>query len=283
MTLWGSQMKNDVTKIVLAGEGGQGIQTIAKILSSALVYAGYSVSYIPQFGPEQRGTPSVSFIQFSKSEITYPKFDTADIVMVLRHRAIKTIEYYIGSKTFVLFDSSTIARNKFSINNSRIFAIPATKLAEEEFGAKNQNILALGVLAKNFLDYPKNALWQEIAKILVKKFAKNKELAEKAKAAFDFAYDFQLENKKFTKPEYGTSESLIIKKNTERVAVIVPKYCKGCGICILKCPVKALSFGKTLGVYGTPTPDIDIDKCIACCNCFRFCPDSAIKVSTTRK
>ncbi len=271
-------MKNDVTKIVLAGEGGQGIQTIAKILSLALVKADYFVSYIPQFGPEQRGTPSVSFIQFSKSQITYPKFDTADIVMVLRRRAIKTIESYIGSKTDVLFDSSTIARQNFTLNNSRLFAIPATKLAEEEFGAKNQNILALAALAKNFLDYPKNALWEIIAEQLGKKFAKNKSLAGKAKEAFDFAYDFSLESKKFTKAEYDTSDSLIVKKNSQRVAVIVPKYCKGCGICILKCPVNALSFGKTLGVYGTPVPEIDIDKCINCGNCYRFCPDCAIRV-----
>jgi 2-oxoglutarate ferredoxin oxidoreductase subunit delta len=203
--------------------------------------------------------------------------------MVLRRRAIKTVESYIGPKTSVLFDSSTIGRNKFAVNNSRIFAIPATKFAEEEFGSKNQNILALGALAKNFLDYPKNPLWQEVSTTLAKKFAKNQDLAQKSKTAFDFAYNFQLENKKFTKPEYDTSESLIVKKNTERTAVIVPKYCKGCGICLIKCPVKALSFGKTLGVYGTPTPDIDIDKCIACGNCLRFCPDSAIKVSTTRK
>lgn len=272
------KMKNNITKIVLAGEGGQGIQTIAKILSAALVKAGYFVSYIPQFGPEQRGTPSVSFIQFSESEIDYPKFDTANIILVLRRRAIKTIESYIGPKTQILFDSSTISRQKFSANNSRVSAIPATKLAEEEFGVKNQNILALAALAKNYLEYPKNALWEIISDQLAKKFTKNKDLAEKAKNAFDFAYEFTLENKKFTKPDYDTSEQIIIKKNSERVAVIIPKYCKGCGICILKCPVKALSFGKTLGVYGTPVPDIDIETCITCGNCFKFCPDSAIKV-----
>lgn len=276
-------MNKEITKIVIAGEGGQGIQTIAKILSAALISADYFVSYIPQFGPEQRGTPSVSFIQFSKSEITCPRFDTADAIMILRRRAIKTIVSFIGPKTQVFFDSSTIGRKNFSVKNSRIFAVPATKLAEEKFGSKNQNILALGVFAKNFLDYPKNALWELIANQLEKKFSKNKELAEKAKKAFDFAYDFSLENKKFSKPLYDTSDSLIIKKNSKRLAIIVPKYCKGCGICILKCPVKALSFGETLGVYGTPTPEIDIEKCIACGNCFKFCPDSAIKVSTTQK
>lgn len=271
-------MKKEITKIVVAGEGGQGIQTIAKILSTALVLADFYVSYIPQFGPEQRGTPSVSFIQFSKSEINYPKFDTADVILILRKRAIKTVLSYIGPKTLVIFDSSTISRQVFPQNNSHIFAIPATQLAEEKYGAKNENILALAALAKNFLDYPKNALWEIVQNQLAKKFIKNNDLPLKAKEAFDFAYDFPLENKKFSKAEYDTSDTLIVKKNSERIAVIVPKYCKGCGICILKCPVKCLKFGKTLGVYGTPTPDINIETCITCGNCFRFCPDSAIRV-----
>ena len=56
-------MKNDLTKIVISGEGGQGIQTIAKVLAESFKDSGFYVSYIPQFGPEQRGAPSISFIQ----------------------------------------------------------------------------------------------------------------------------------------------------------------------------------------------------------------------------
>ena len=43
------------TKIVLAGEGGQGVQSIAKILVEAGYEAGKEVLYIPNFGVEQRG------------------------------------------------------------------------------------------------------------------------------------------------------------------------------------------------------------------------------------
>ena len=88
----------------------------------------------------------------------------------------------------------------------------------------------------------------------------------------------KLENKRFSKAEFDVANEIVVKRNSERTAVIIPKLCKGCGICIEKCPVGALSFGENLGVYGTPTPDIEIDKCIACGNCQRFCPDSAIKV-----
>ena len=38
------------TKIVLAGEGGQGVQSIAKILVEAGYEAGKEVLYIPNFG-----------------------------------------------------------------------------------------------------------------------------------------------------------------------------------------------------------------------------------------
>ena len=34
---------------------------------------------------------------------------------------------------------------------------------------------------------------------------------------------------------------------------LFPGLCKGCGLCIEKCPKKSLSWSDTLGVYGTPT------------------------------
>jgi len=72
-------------------------------------------------------------------------------------------------------------------------------------------------------------------------------------------------------------------KGFGKTAYINPKSCKGCSICVEKCPVKALAFGDTLGVYATPVPDIDLEKCIACGNCKRFCPDAAIKVDKDKK
>lgn len=271
-------MKNEITRILIAGEGGQGIQTIAKVLASALIKTGQTVSYIPQFGPEQRGTPSVAFIQFGSTNINYPKFDVADIVIVLRKRALPVAQKYIGKNTQVIFDSSTIKRILIQQDNSKVFGAPATKLAKEKFGAKNLNILVLGVLAKNFLDFPKNALWQVVEENLALKFKSKPEIKAKAKEALEYAYTTDLENKKFSKAEFDVANNIVVKKSSERTAAIIPKLCKGCGICIEKCPVKALSFGENLGVYGTATPDIDIEKCITCGNCQRFCPDSAIKV-----
>lgn len=267
-----------INKIVIAGEGGQGVQLLSKVLSQSLVEIGYSVSYIPQFGPEQRGTPSVAFIQFSNKKIPYPKFSKADILIVLRRRAIKTIASFISPETIILFDSSTIPRISLDQKSSKVLGIPATKLAKERFKPKVLNIIVLGVLAGKFLNLDKRIVWSEIEKQLGTKFARSAELRKFNKEAMEFGFDFPLENIKYSFPTFDTCNKVIIKKGSGKTAVIVPKFCKGCGICILKCPVTALKFGETLGVFGTPTPEINLEKCITCGNCYRFCPDSAIKV-----
>ncbi len=54
--------------------------------------------------------------------------------------------------------------------------------------------------------------------------------------------------------------------------------CKGCGLCIEKCPVKCISWSHELCVYGTPRVEADMSKCIVCGICQMVCPDCAIKV-----
>ncbi len=43
---------------------------------------------------------------------------------------------------------------------------------------------------------------------------------------------------------------------------VFPGLCKGCGLCIEKCPVKCISWAEDLGVYGTPRVQADGAKCI---------------------
>src|SRR4030042_4155694 len=82
-------------KILIAGEGGQGVQTISKILAKSAFEAGYHSSYIPNFGTEQRGGISLAYVQASCYGIIYPKFQTADVFVVLSSRDIERSLRYI--------------------------------------------------------------------------------------------------------------------------------------------------------------------------------------------
>lgn len=60
--------------------------------------------------------------------------------------------------------------------------------------------------------------------------------------------------------------------------------CKGCGLCMVKCPIKAISWDtQHLGVYGTPSVMADVNQCLACGACAQVCPDAAIKVEKCSK
>jgi 2-oxoglutarate ferredoxin oxidoreductase subunit delta len=68
-------------------------------------------------------------------------------------------------------------------------------------------------------------------------------------------------------------------QDKQKSVTVFHGLCKGCGLCVQKCPVKAIKFSeKDLGIYYLPTVEVDIKKCIACGLCELTCPDCAIRV-----
>ena len=174
------------TKIVLAGEGGQGVQSVAKILVEAGYEAGKQVLYIPNFGVEQRGGVSIAFCQIADEIIGEPRFAKGDIVIMLSDRAIDRCETYVDENATVVYDSS-VGTKKPTCKCKKLIAVDANKIANEDpsLGARVFNIIILGVLlaATNVLaiDDIKNAM--ELA--LKKKFDAKPELRTKNHKALE--------------------------------------------------------------------------------------------------
>jgi 2-oxoglutarate ferredoxin oxidoreductase subunit gamma len=97
-----------VTRIALAGEGGQGVQSIAEILAEAANELGKEALYIPNFGVEQRGGVSIAFVQISDGRIGAPKFQKADILIPLSPRSVSRTKQYAGKDTVYVYDNSLI-------------------------------------------------------------------------------------------------------------------------------------------------------------------------------
>ena len=161
------------TKIVLAGEGGQGVQSIAKILVEAGYEAGKQVLYIPNFGVEQRGGVSIAFCQIADE----PRFAKGDIIIMLSDRAIDRCEAYVSENSTVVYDTS-VCTKKPQVKCKQVIGVDANKIANEKLSARVFNIIILGVLlaATNVLRLEdiKNAM--EMA--LGKKFDAKPELRE---------------------------------------------------------------------------------------------------------
>lgn len=178
------------TKIVLAGEGGQGVQSIAKILVEAGYEAGKQVLYIPNFGVEQRGGVSIAFCQIADETIGEPRYSKGDIIVMLSDRAIDRCETYVNKNSIVVYDTS-VCTKKPNIDCKQVIGIDANKIANEDpsLGARVFNIIILGVIqaATNVLklDDIKNAM--EMA--LGKKFDAKPELRTKNYKALEVGVD----------------------------------------------------------------------------------------------
>ena len=58
--------------ILIAGSGGQGVQTIGKLMTEIGMENGFEVSFIPSYGPEMRGGTSNCGVNISEEPIASP-------------------------------------------------------------------------------------------------------------------------------------------------------------------------------------------------------------------
>lgn len=165
------------TKIVLAGEGGQGVQSIAKILVEAGYEAQKNVLYIPNFGVEQRGGVSIAFCQIADEKIGEPRFSKGDIVIMLSDRAIDRCSTYISKDTTVIYDTSACTK-KPEVEAKEIIGIPANEIANKELSARVFNIIILGALLSATDVVKLESVKEAMEMALGKKFAVKPELRE---------------------------------------------------------------------------------------------------------
>jgi len=163
----------DIYRILIAGEGGQGVQTMAHVLARAAFDAGLHVAFMPNYGVEQRGGVSLAYIQIGTGQIGFPKFSKADIIVNMRERAVQRVNEYIGEDTLYIYDNDLIEGSALRHVAAEKLAIPATSSASAKLTPKVFNMIMLGALVCELkvLDtkHLEQALEEEFASKYVKK------------------------------------------------------------------------------------------------------------------
>jgi 2-oxoglutarate ferredoxin oxidoreductase subunit gamma len=158
------------TKILMAGEGGQGVQVTAEILAKAAFKQGLYASYIPNFGVEQRGGVSLAFVVIDSQPIVYPKFQEADLLAIFSDRSISRAKDHYGPKTKIILGPAVTAKEPSGPNVSRLNGqkIPTRSWNMMVMGKINQ----LGQLVKN------ESLFKVMDKRFQRYYQKNPKLKE---------------------------------------------------------------------------------------------------------
>lgn len=134
-------------EIIIAGFGGQGVLSMGKILAYAGLMENKEVTWMPAYGPEQRGGTANVTVIVSDQRISSPIVSTYDTVVVLNQPSLEKFESKVKPGGLLIYEESTIISppTRTDINIHSIAAIDA---ANEMNNSKAFNMIVLGGLLK---------------------------------------------------------------------------------------------------------------------------------------
>jgi 2-oxoglutarate ferredoxin oxidoreductase subunit gamma len=132
-------------EVRLSGFGGQGIILAGNILGKAVaLFEGKNAVFTQSYGPEARGGACSADVVISDTVIHYPKVTRPDVIVFMSEEAKNTYGDLMGSEAIVIIDEDLVRTKGLEGKVSHLFAVPATRIAEELGRKMVANIVMLG-------------------------------------------------------------------------------------------------------------------------------------------
>ena len=132
-------------EIIIAGFGGQGVLSMGKILAYAGLMEGKEVTWMPAYGPEQRGGTANVTVIVSDDPVSSPILSSYDTAIVLNQPSLEKFEPKVKPGGTIIYDGYGISEppTRKDIN---IYRIDAMDAAAEMNLIKTFNMIVLGGL-----------------------------------------------------------------------------------------------------------------------------------------
>lgn len=134
-------------EIIISGFGGQGVLSMGKILAYAGIMEGKEVSWMPAYGPEQRGGTANVTVILSDSPISSPILNRYDTAVVLNQPSLEKFEPLVKPGGCIIYDSYAIYEPP-TRTDIKVYKIDAMVEASRMRNGKLLNMLILGGLLK---------------------------------------------------------------------------------------------------------------------------------------
>jgi 2-oxoisovalerate ferredoxin oxidoreductase beta subunit len=142
-------MRNDLSfrekKFKFSGFGGQGILSLGRVIAEAAASDGKFVSWMPSYGPEQRGGSASCSVRVGSKEIGSPTIDDPDVLICMNQPALERFASSVPDGGIILYDSSIKADIGFPAG-VKVVPFPASSIAIENGVPKASNTAFLGAM-----------------------------------------------------------------------------------------------------------------------------------------
>lgn len=134
-------------EIIIAGFGGQGVLSMGKILAYSGLMEDKEVSWMPSYGPEQRGGTANVTVILSDERISSPVLNAFDIAIVLNQPSLEKFESKVKPGGILIYDGYGI-HHPVTRTDIEVYRVDAMDAATEMNNSKAFNMIVLGGLLK---------------------------------------------------------------------------------------------------------------------------------------
>ena len=134
-------------EIIISGFGGQGVLSMGKILAYSGLMEGKEVTWMPAYGPEQRGGTANCTVIVADEPIASPVLSSYDVVIVLNQPSLEKFEPRVKPGGAIIYDTYGIM-NPPTRKDIKVYRINAMDTAAQLGMTKVFNMIVLGGLLK---------------------------------------------------------------------------------------------------------------------------------------
>ncbi len=133
------------TEIIISGFGGQGVLSMGKILAYSGLMENKEVTWMPAYGPEQRGGTANVTVIVSDERVSSPILSKYDVAIVLNQPSLEKFEPKVKPGGILIYDGFGVIAPP-TRKDITVYRIDAMDKAAEMKNSKVFNMIVLGGL-----------------------------------------------------------------------------------------------------------------------------------------
>lgn len=131
--------------LIFSGAGGQGVVSAGVMTAKAAVEAGKYATFLPEYGPEQRGGKAKCTVVIDDEPIVSPLAQKCDVLIAMNELSYKAFSDRLRSGGLLLLDANRVL-SRPERDDITVISVPVDDIANEIGNPKAGNVIIIGAL-----------------------------------------------------------------------------------------------------------------------------------------
>ncbi|MDR7076756.1 2-oxoglutarate ferredoxin oxidoreductase subunit gamma [Neobacillus niacini] len=152
-------------EIIIAGFGGQGVMSMGQLIAYAGMLEGKGVSWLPSYGPEQRGGTANCAVVISDEQVGSPLVTRPSTAIVLNNPSFDKFEPLVRPGGLLMINSSLVTKIS-GRSDIEMIELSATDMAADLGNSRVANMILLGAFIELTKVVTSDSIIESLKKVL---------------------------------------------------------------------------------------------------------------------